>query len=316
MQRHFDRIGPWGRRMMRLTGAVQVTVDPGTEPADRAERWELAHRLSPLLVAAFAHSRVEQGRASAHASLRGAAWLHADPTRCGIPRRFLDDPQADPVEVYLDFALAAQVIGITWESSPAFEAMAGRPFGEWLDHGGPVGHPDLADWELHLSTLFPEVRPRTYLEVRSCDAPGRAWVGVPVLVIATALRDPRVRRPMLERLRPDHEELESLRQVAVEQGMAHAALAEAIDDLFARVRARWSGPAERDLAAYHERYIAARQSPGDELAGQIPGGGSLAIDMLLDLEDERRRWAARRGPRRWRMPVRTASSRVRTPESA
>jgi glutamate--cysteine ligase len=82
----------------------------------------------------------------------------------------------DPVGEYVDFALRAPAILLGGDDEPA------RPFERWIGAGGGVGH-----WEQHLGTLFPEVRPRGYFEVRSIDAvPETQWPAALALVAGVA----------------------------------------------------------------------------------------------------------------------------------
>ncbi len=286
MQAYFDTIGPDGRRMMRQTGSVQVAVDHGRDPRERLERWELAQRLSPVLTAAFANSAVCQGRPGPIPGLRGATWLHLDPARTGIPRRFLDDPAGDPILQYLDFALNAPLMFVhrlDGHSTPLDQPVT---FAEWLDEGLPEGFPDRDDWETHLSTLFPDVRPRGYLEVRAMDAPGMAWLSVPILVVGHVLRDATARRTLLERLRPEHDQLLDLRVRAVERALADPTLRDAAIALFQAVRPLLRGDAERVVRAYEERFLQPGVTPGEVLRDRITPGDTLLPGEFLGLRDE------------------------------
>ena len=97
MQGHFDAIGPAGRRLMRLTGSLQVNLDFGSA-ADLRERLESAQRLAPVLAVTFANPAVEAGRPAPIPGLRGETWLGLDPSRTGIPVKFLGSPDSDPVD--------------------------------------------------------------------------------------------------------------------------------------------------------------------------------------------------------------------------
>ena len=202
MQRYFDAIGVQGRRMMRQTGSVHLAVDFGGESELRV-RWELAQRLAPVLAAIFANSAVWGGRpGGAFESLRGYAWGRLDRARTGVPPRFLVDPDSEPIDQYLGFALAAPVMFAILPDGRHEVPERPTPFASWMKEGLPGGYPVLDDWAVHLSTLFPNVRPQGYLEIRTVDAPGASWVGVPILLAAHALREPRVRRELLAVLRP------------------------------------------------------------------------------------------------------------------
>jgi glutamate--cysteine ligase len=156
MDSYFARIGPAGARMMRQTASLQVAVDIG---ADALGRWRLLNALAPVLTAVFANSRRYAGEDTGFASYRAETWRRTDLLRTGLLAGF------DPVGEYVDFALRAPAILLGGEDEPA------RPFEAWA--GAIDG---MAQWESHLGTLFPEVRPRGYFEVRSIDAvPETQW---------------------------------------------------------------------------------------------------------------------------------------------
>src|SRR5262245_39385605 len=172
MQDEFDRLGPNGRRMMRLTAALQVNVDllPGD---DGIEQWLVANLAGPALTVAFANSTVIDGQPTALQGARTRIWQGVDLRRTAYDGRHFDI--GDPVGAYEAFAAAAPRLPI-----PA----AGDP---WY----------------HLSTLFPPVRPRGgYLEIRYLDAQPLERIGEAVATVASLLGDRRVRRDALGLLLP------------------------------------------------------------------------------------------------------------------
>ena len=152
MARHFDSIGPWGARMMRQTASLQISLELGAHPL---ERWALLNALAPYLVAAFANSATYAGSETHHASYRAHLWQMLDPTRTGMPF-----DAADPVAAYCGFASAATRI--------------------------------MSDDEEHLTTLFPEVRPRGYFEIRSIDSMEPDRAAVALRFISALVHDPDV----------------------------------------------------------------------------------------------------------------------------
>jgi glutamate--cysteine ligase len=194
MEAFFDRGGPWGRQMMCGTASVQVCLDAGDESAGFTGyryRWRLVHAIGPVLVAAFANSPLRQGRPTGWRSTRQQVWAHMDPGRTRPPRL---DAHRDPRDVWAAYALDAELMLVRDTASPDWFAPPGVTFRTWLRSAdGSVDHlrpPTDEDLSYHLSTLFPPVRPRGYLELRMIDAqPGSDWV-VP-LAVATALsQDP------------------------------------------------------------------------------------------------------------------------------
>jgi glutamate--cysteine ligase len=172
MQRMFDKAGPAGRQMMRLTASLQITVDllPGRAGH---EQWLVANLAGPPLAATFANSGWAEGRPAGMPGTRTRIWQNVDLRRTGYDGRHLD--LLDPVGAYAAFAAAAPRLPIP---------EAGRP-------------------SYHLSTLFPPVRPRCgYLEVRYLDAQPLERLGEAVETVAALLYDTRARHDALDLLLP------------------------------------------------------------------------------------------------------------------
>jgi glutamate--cysteine ligase len=155
MTRFFDAIGPSGVRMMRQTAAVQINVERGRSPV---ARWILLNSLAPYIVALFANSRQYAGERTQYASYRANLWRTLDPSRTGLPC-----DSTDPAARYLAFALDAKAMRSSDGTRPWLT------FREWMRAEAVSGD----DWQFHLSTLFPEVRPKEFFEIRSADAVDR-----------------------------------------------------------------------------------------------------------------------------------------------
>ena len=113
MEVYFDREGPWGRTMMCSTASIQVNLDAGDEsggPGGFVRRWHLAHRIGPVLVAAFANSPLPDGASGGWKSARQALWGRIDPGRT----RPMPDTD-DPADVFAQYALDAQVMCVRRE---------------------------------------------------------------------------------------------------------------------------------------------------------------------------------------------------------
>ncbi|MEH0846120.1 ergothioneine biosynthesis glutamate--cysteine ligase EgtA [Micromonospora sp. CPCC 205711] len=179
----FDRRGAAGRTMMYSTAGLQVCLDAG-EPAELAARWAAVHAIGPPLLAAFATADRHAGRRTGWASARMAAWLGIDPARTRpvwSPYR----AEEDPVAAWTRYVLAAPLLCLRHDG-PDWTPPEGVTFADWL--AGALPHPPTTDdLEYHVSTLFPPVRPRGYLEIRYLDAqPGRDWT-VPLAVLTALL---------------------------------------------------------------------------------------------------------------------------------
>lgn len=151
MTGYFNTIGSHGVLMMRQTASLQINIERGENPA---RRWQLLNALAPCLIAIFANSPRYAGADTGHKSFRAHVWRMLDNSRTGIFHG-----QGREAEQYLEFALDAPVIlGAGETSFPTFRSLLK---GEGATY---------EIWETHLTTLFPEIRPRDYFEIRSIDA--------------------------------------------------------------------------------------------------------------------------------------------------
>ncbi|MEU6023796.1 ergothioneine biosynthesis glutamate--cysteine ligase EgtA [Micromonospora sp. NPDC048871] len=229
MRRVFDRRGPAGRTMMYSTAGLQVCLDAG-EPGQLRARWALVHAVGPPLLAAFATADRHAGAATGWASARMAAWLGIDPARTTAVWE-PDRPDRDPVAAWTAYVLAAPLLCVR-DGDGDWTAPPGVTFADWLD-GALSRPPTVDDLDYHVSTLFPPVRPRGYLELRYLDAqPGRDWA-LPLAVLAALLADPEttdsafaVAAPVADRW-----------QVAARHGLRDPALASAATELLDLARA-------------------------------------------------------------------------------
>jgi glutamate--cysteine ligase len=171
MTRYFDSIGPSGVQMMRQTAALQINLERGGDPKSR---WRLLNSLAPIVIALFANSRQYARKPTGWASYRAQLWRTLDPSRTGI---IYDE--AHHVERYLRFALDA--IAMRGGSDGA----GYRAFREWM----PEAAVKREDWLFHLSTLFPEVRPKEFFELRSADTIEPDALAAPVVFVTGLVYD-------------------------------------------------------------------------------------------------------------------------------
>ena len=183
MQAAFDLIGPHGSQMMCSTASMQVCLDAG-EADQCAARWAAANALGPTLVAIFANSPHLNGRRTGWASSRLRATLGTCP-----PFTLPPSPSDDPAGQWAAMAMQAPVICVRG-GDPSWAAPPGLTFSDWIAEPERVGRPPtFQDLDYHLSTLFPPVRPKGYLEIRYLDAqPGSGWVTPFVLLAALMAR--------------------------------------------------------------------------------------------------------------------------------
>jgi glutamate--cysteine ligase len=211
MDAYFGTIGAAGARMMRQTAAIQVSIDA---VADHDATWRVLNAAAPFVGALFANSARYAGADSAVASMRALTWRTLDPQRTGIL------PCAgDVADEYAGFALWAPAMFLRTEDG------AYLPFCEWVRRGVAGG----VELDAHLTTLFPEVRPKGYFEVRAIDALAPFWYAAPILLIAGLVWDERALADAAALLgAPDA----ALLDVAARGGLADARIGADADALF------------------------------------------------------------------------------------
>lgn len=168
------KLAPW---MMKMTCTVQANYDY-RDLRDAMEMMRLGVLVSPVVSALLANSPVHLGRPNGRASQRMAIWQETDPDRCGVPP-FLLDPHAS-IESWIDWLLDVPMFFLRRDGR--YLDVAGASFRRFMRDGLQGHRATLGDFELHLSTVFPEVRLKRYVEVRSADAgPMGAMLAVPAL---------------------------------------------------------------------------------------------------------------------------------------
>jgi glutamate--cysteine ligase len=161
------RTGDLGQAMMKQSAGLQVNLDYADE-TDCIDKLRLSIALTPLLYALFANSPVMAGRPTGFLTTRGEIWARTDPDRTGLlPQLF--QPEAG-FATYVEYALDVPMYFIFRDGR--FLDMTGErfPFRRYLATGFADHRATLADWDLHLSTLFPEARLRPQIEVRPADS--------------------------------------------------------------------------------------------------------------------------------------------------
>ncbi len=214
---------PYGDAMMRSTAGLQVCVDAGLDPT---ERWRALHTIGPALVAAFANSGRHAGHDTGWASARMRTWLRLDPRRTAPVYTPGDPPTAD---LWVRYAMAAPLLCVRREGG-CWKAPAETTFADWIN-GALDTRPTIDDLSYHLTTLFPPVRPRGYLEVRYLDTqPPGEWIA-PVVAVTSLLTDSEIIAEAERRAAPAIDRWEA----AARHGTADPAIAAATRGLLALV---------------------------------------------------------------------------------
>jgi len=161
MRKHLAETGKLAHHMMKGTAAVQASYDFSTEE-DAATKVGLSTRLGPLITAMFANSPLMCGEPNGWMSWRGRVWTKTDPRRTGFPAA----AENFTFEAWVDYLLQVPMM-FRQDALGNWTSAEGQTFGQWLDD--PVNPPTMADWDLHLTSVFPEVRIKRTIEVRGAD---------------------------------------------------------------------------------------------------------------------------------------------------
>ncbi|MEQ1648640.1 MAG: glutamate--cysteine ligase [Hyphomicrobiaceae bacterium] len=184
MTRYMPQVGSRGLDMMYRTCTIQVNLDFQTE-ADMVKKLRVSLALQPIATALFASSPFTEGRPNGFKSMRGEVWRDTDKNRTGnLPFAF---ESGMGYERYVDYALDVPMYFIYRDGR--YIDVAGASFRQFMSGSLAAAqgeHATIADWADHLTTLFPDVRLKRFLEMRGADG-GRArriaalpayWVGL------------------------------------------------------------------------------------------------------------------------------------------
>ncbi|MDP8994234.1 MAG: glutamate--cysteine ligase [Pseudomonadota bacterium] len=171
MLRYMPRVGRLGLDMMLRTCTIQVNLDYSSE-ADMARKFRVGLALQPLATALFANSPFTEGKPNGFLSYRSHIWSDTDAARTGmLPFVF---EEGFGYERYLDYALDVPMYFVFRDGR--YVDAAGQSFRDFMEGKLPAlpgERPRLSDWTDHLSTAFPEVRMKSFLEMRGAD--GGPW---------------------------------------------------------------------------------------------------------------------------------------------
>jgi len=184
MRDYMPKVGDLGLDMMHRTCTVQVNLDFASE-ADMVAKFRTSLALQPVATALFANSGLTEGKVNGWASWRANIWTDTDPDRTGLLDFVFDDGFG--FELYADYMCDVPMYFVCRDGQ--YLDMAGRSFRDFLAgklQGLEGQLPTITDWEDHLSTAFPEVRMKRFLEMRGADSGPWAricalpafWVGI------------------------------------------------------------------------------------------------------------------------------------------
>lgn len=289
MREYLPTRGSGALDMMRRTATVQANFDYANEE-DALDKLRVALRLSPLVNAMTANSPFIEGRLAGKKSVRGDVWLRMDPERSGLIPSLWSQRRASYRD-YVEWALDAGMF--LFKRGDEYVANTGQSFRSFLQSGFRGHRPTRADWKLHLNTLFPEVRLKSTLEVRSADSlPMNLACAVPalftgILYDARALGDATEFAASL-----DLETVESARPALVRDGLAASiggrsarelslrVLEIAASGLERRARLNADGRDERVFLEPLAELVDRGRSPADLLTDGLDRSSDLRAEIL------------------------------------
>ncbi len=178
MAPYMDKVGKYGRDMMFRTCTVQVNLDFGSE-ADMVKKLRVSLALQPVATALFANSPFLEGKPNGFLSFRSEVWRDTDNARAGMLPFAFEDGMG--FERFVDYALDVPMYFVMRDGQ--YINTAGESFRAFLDGKLPQlpgEKPVAKDWADHLTTIFPEVRLKKYLEMRGTDSgPWRRLCALP-----------------------------------------------------------------------------------------------------------------------------------------
>jgi len=180
MRGYMPKVGGYGLEMMFRTCTVQVNLDYANE-ADMVKKFRVGLALQPVATALFANSPFRENRPNGFLSYRSQIWTDVDNARAGMLPFVFEDGFG--FERYVDYALDVPMYFVYRDGR--YIDVAGKSFRAFLDGAVPELKglaPSMSDWADHLTTIFPEVRLKRFLEMRGAD--GGSWrriCGLPAL---------------------------------------------------------------------------------------------------------------------------------------
>ena len=184
MGAYMEKMGQLGLNMMKGSTTIQVNLDFSSE-ADMVKKLRVSLALQPIVTAIFANSPFSEGKLNGYQSFRAAIWQDTDPDRTGNLEFAFEDGMG--FERYVDYALDVPMYFIYRDG--AYLDATGQSFRAFMDQKLPLRPGEMpmkTDWDDHLTTLFPDVRLKSFLEMRGADGGAREnicglpafWVGL------------------------------------------------------------------------------------------------------------------------------------------
>jgi glutamate--cysteine ligase len=292
MRDYFPTVGRYGVDMMLRTCTVQTNLDYRSE-ADAMQMMRLSLALAPVTTAMFANSPWVEGKPFGGVTMRGLVWTDVDSSRTGlVPAMWKRNARFDD---YVDFALGANMFII--KRGPDATANTEQTFADYIQQGKDGLEATQGDWRLHLNTLFPEVRLKRTIELRSADAQGPKHVSALHALYTGLLYDDHARDELEALIEPwTYDEVMAIRPRLWREGLGTPFRGERLASVASKIieiakgglgrRARLDARG-RDEYVYLEplaALVARGMTPADEISEHI-GGGESAKQKLVEITD-------------------------------
>ena len=295
MTDYMDRVGTLGKQMMYRTCTVQVNLDFASE-SDMVQKLRVALALQPVATALFANSPFLDGKPNGMKSWRGHIWQNLDAARTGLLPFVFDEGFG--YQAWVDYVLDVPMYFV-YRDGKYIDAL-GQSFRDFLRGELPAlpgEKPSLSDWADHMTTVFPEARVKTFIEMRGADGgPWRRLCALPAFWVGL-IYDQTALDAATDLIKDwDHETREALRVSAARDGLAGGAgdlhmldlarevVAIAESGLKARARPGAGGmvPDETHFLNALKESLASGQTPADELLAKYHGEWAGDLSRIYD----------------------------------
>jgi glutamate--cysteine ligase len=292
MREYMPKKGSLGLDMMLRSCTIQVNLDFASE-ADMVQKFRVGLALQPVVTAMFANSPFTEGRPNGFLSYRSHVWTDTDPDRCGMLPFVFEDGMG--FERYVDYALGVPMYFV-YRDGRYIDA-SGQSFGDFLDGrlpSLPGEVPTITDWNDHLTTLFPEVRLKRFLEMRGADGgPWRSLCALPALWVGLLYHQATLDAAWDLVRDWTIEELDALRAAVPRAGLkapfrgrllhdvAREVLELAADGLQARAEEDWSGQDERQFLTALRAVVESGRTPAEEKLDLFRGRWRGSVDPIF-----------------------------------
>ena len=289
MRNYMPKVGTMGLDMMLRTCTVQVNLDFASE-ADMVEKFRIGLALQPIATALFANSPFKEGRPNGFQSYRSHVWTDTDPDRCGMLPFVFEDGMG--FERWVDHLLDVPMYFV--RRGERYIDTSGQSFRDFMAGRLPAlpGElPTMEDFNDHMTTLFPEVRVKTYMEMRGADggpwsrlcALPAFWAGLLYDASAqTAVWD-LVKDWSVEELAQMRNDAPKLGLIAEHRGRSLRDIASdllTIADAGLKARHRLSSSGDTEQGFLHSLFetVESGETPADRLLKQLngPWGGDIS----------------------------------------